>query len=132
MKKISFVSLFVLVTTILAAQSSQDVRLRMSGVYYIGRITYIGKYKGKSTAETNLAETKADKKGTTVSTDIKLTKKQWEFINYMLDLYEHGKGDTFHLRFVREVKDDPDYAFTCEFTSDTEYTYWVYLIHYHY
>jgi ATP-dependent phosphoenolpyruvate carboxykinase len=95
--------------------------------YYRAYIKYKGLYQGLSWADViALNDDFTRSQGWRNTPNVKLSKGQWEVVNYMLKRYESKKGDTFLITIIPWASGGNKWTiyFVCEYTSKTEYTYW--------
>jgi hypothetical protein len=134
MKNVFFISVFILIsaTLVLAQQGGEGEFIYTPEGEYYCTIEYIGKNCGRQTYEDRLAWHRSDPKDPRreIYTNIKLTNAQWGCINKMLNRYQSSRGDTFfvYLTPMEKPFSYSIYSFFvyCEFTSDTQYNYWVF------
>jgi hypothetical protein len=100
-----------------AAVWGQETRY-IDGRYYGVEIIYGGKNKGQE--DYNRLSSLPNYTG---RTDFKLTKEQWRAVNDLLNRYTSVRGDTYG---VLIYNDNNIYVIVCEYTSATEYVYWIF------
>jgi hypothetical protein len=108
-----------------AAWGQEPEERYIDGTFYTVLIGYLGKNKGQEMY--NDAYRSAVSEGWNVQTDVKLTKEQWRAVNNLLNRYTSVKGDTYGVVLRTETN---GYGIFCEYTTSTEYVYWLFLVMY--
>ena len=129
MKKVFFVLVCMLIAASVFALEADLLesfeRDTPEGKYDVS-LYYVGKNLGRQTADEVM---KSNRDSYSLRTDIKLSNVKWDLIRQALDRYTHSRGDTYG---VTINPSDPPYfsiRIIVEFTSATQYTYWVWLVH---
>jgi hypothetical protein len=122
---------FVLVCTLIAAGVFAEAELleqvernTAEGQYFMS-LYRVGKNLGQRTADELIQN---DRKLYSVETSIKLSAVQWNIIRQALGRYRHSQGDTYAL-VLYNTTDWVANPVVVEYTSATQYTYWVWLVY---
>jgi hypothetical protein len=124
MKKILFFGVFLLISTVLVVAQVADTIYTSEGAY-AGVIDFVGKNCGQREYEYRVTRLRLE--GDRISTDVKLSRGQLECVRSLLNRYEHSRGDTFSILMHQSGMGAISYlTVLCEFTSDTQFSYWVF------
>jgi hypothetical protein len=122
MKKIA---LLVLAGVLVMVMPVAAEKVYTSEGYYEAEIRYVGKYWGQASANTISSTLSEDFTTVRSGDNVKLSKGQWDCIKQLLNRYDTGKGDTFLIVFSHSQPLDDMYCVVCEYTSNTQYNYWI-------
>jgi hypothetical protein len=113
MKKVFFVFVFMLFTTLVFGEGTE---VNTSEGPYLVSYFYEGRNQGQRQADIAVAWGGKGSKPSAV---------HWECLNYILRKYQTTTGDTFVVTVTPGwYRSTYMYRFVCEFTSATRYNYW--------
>ena len=120
MKKRTFLSLIFLV--IFSALFANNVE-----IFKVGDYTILAIYEGQNNRDVVFKKLKSQGR----LTDDKPSREQMEWIKRALNVFETTKGDVYTIGISRmeDLLDGYEYICVCEFSTDTNFSYWFYLLH---
>jgi hypothetical protein len=125
MKRAFFVLVFVLFSVAAFAQFKTGYLDTPEGNLLV-QYGYLGKNCGQQTTDDRIKAARSEFK---IETDIKLTTVKWDIIRSGLSIYEpHSRGDTY-LFSIGNTSGSALYIYeiVIEYTSATQYTYWLWV-----
>lgn len=120
MKKRTFLSLIFLV--IFSAMFANNLE-----IFKVGDYTILAIYEGQNNRDAVFKKLKSQGR----LTDDKPSREQMEWIKRALNVFETTKGDVYTIGISRmkDLLDGYEYICVCEFSTDTNFSYWFYLLH---
>ena len=96
-------------------------------IFKVGDYTILAIYEGQNNRDAVFKKLKSQGR----LTDDKPSREQMEWIKRALNVFETTKGDVYTIGISRmeDLLDGYEYICVCEFSTDTNFSYWFYLLH---